>query len=98
MTAKSYPKPCRMAARGASIGMRTKSSPSKYACHETRCYLTLYSVEFKRVPCPTELTSKTQCIRDDEKQLIAGITSSTATLFPSPMVFSLAIIAGVLLV
>jgi hypothetical protein len=96
--AKSYPKLCREVANGASIGTRTQPSPRKYACLETRCRLTFYSANFKRVPCPTELTSKTQCTRTDEKQLISGDTSSATTFSPQSSVLSLVVAAGMLLV
>lgn len=97
MIAINYPKLCGEVASGASIGTRIKPSLRKYACLETRCYLTFYSANFKRVPCPTELTSITQCTRTDEKQLISGDTSSATSFSPSFSVLSLVAAAGMLL-
>ncbi|KAF2447203.1 glycoside hydrolase family 45 protein [Karstenula rhodostoma CBS 690.94] len=56
------------------------------------------TANFKRVPCPTELTSRTQCTRTDEKQLISGDTSSATTFSPSFSVLSLVVAAGMLFV
>ncbi|KAF2639235.1 endoglucanase [Massarina eburnea CBS 473.64] len=51
------------------------------------------TANFKRVACPTELTDKTQCTRDDEKE-VKGLVQSLATSFaPSFSIAALAIIA-----
>lgn len=58
--------------------------------------LTSRSATFKRVVCPTELTDKTKCIRNDEQAFAEG-RSSASTLAQSPLLLGLAvIIAGLL--
>ncbi|KAJ4297757.1 hypothetical protein N0V90_005652 [Kalmusia sp. IMI 367209] len=56
------------------------------------------TANFKRVTCPSELTSITQCTRNDDKQLAAGETSSATTFSPSFNMAPLAVAAGMLLV
>ncbi|KAF1851884.1 glycoside hydrolase family 45 protein [Cucurbitaria berberidis CBS 394.84] len=45
------------------------------------------SAKFKRVVCPSDITAKTNCIRNDDKQL-AGEKSSAASLTPTTSVMS----------
>lgn len=43
-------------------------------------FLTLHSANFKRVVCPSEITAKTGCVRNDEGTLaeqISGIAAQT---------------------
>lgn len=98
MIAKSCPKHCRKGANGALIGIRMPLFPGEYAEVGVKCCLTLRSVDFKRVPCPSELTSITQCTRNDEKQLISGATSPATAVSPSFSVMPLVVAAAVLLV
>lgn len=55
------------------------------------------TANFKRVPCPTELTSRTQCTRSDEKQLTGQVSSATMFL-PSFSISLLAIATTMLIV
>lgn len=41
------------------------------------------SANFKRVTCPSELTDRTQCVRDDDKDVALGQTSPASTFSPS---------------
>jgi hypothetical protein len=45
--------------------------------------LTFHSANFKRVACPSELTDRTQCVRDDDKDVALGQTSPASTFSPS---------------
>ncbi|KAH7361233.1 endoglucanase 1 precursor [Pyrenochaeta sp. MPI-SDFR-AT-0127] len=56
------------------------------------------TAKFKRVVCPTEITAKTGCTRNDDKQLAAGNAVSAANLTPttSAMAAFAAVILGLL--
>lgn len=47
-------------------------------------YLTLHSANFKRVVCPSEITERTGCVRNDDvtlaEQLSGNGTSTTTSL------------------
>jgi hypothetical protein len=45
--------------------------------------LTFHSANFKRVSCPSDLTDRTQCIRDDDKDVAMGEVSPASTFLPS---------------
>ncbi|PVH93183.1 glycoside hydrolase family 45 protein [Periconia macrospinosa] len=49
------------------------------------------SVNFKRVPCPTELTSKTQCTRNDEAELKGLVPSQAPVVSPSILLATLGV-------
>ncbi|CAI9626872.1 endoglucanase 1 precursor [Alternaria burnsii] len=55
------------------------------------------SANFKRVVCPSEITAKTNCIRNDDK-VLAGEASSAQSLTPSSstMAFFVVIILGLI--
>jgi hypothetical protein len=54
----------------------------------------MYSANFKRVVCPSEITAKTNCIRNDDK-VLAGEASSAQSLKSTSS--TMAVLAAVML-
>ena len=95
--AKDYPSLYGKAVNGVSTGTRMQLSPRKCAYSEMSPYLMWYSTNFKRVACPSELTSITKCTRTDDKQVADG-TSPAPTFPPSLLTALLGAVMAVLLI
>lgn len=67
--------------------------------HTSSVHLTDPSVKFKRVVCPADITSKTGCVRDDDK-VLAGSAPATAAASlavpPSTMAMFAALLLGLI--
>lgn len=60
--------------------------------------LTLHSANFKRVVCPAEITAKSNCVRNDDKRLASGESTSAAHSLSPSLPPTMALVAATMLI